>query len=121
MVMTGKVKNDADWECNTLKEKIILEESIGEVERERLFKMLWDKRRVLSLDDDDFGGSKLPEFKIILSDDTPIYQRPRHFSPPIAREIEEQCQELEYMGVIERSESSWNSPIVPVRKPDVSL
>ncbi|XP_068223945.1 putative golgin subfamily A member 6-like protein 3 [Palaemon carinicauda] len=90
-------------------------ESIREVERERLFKMLWDKRRVLSLDDEDFGGSRLPEFKIILSYDTHIYQRPRNFSPPIAREIEVQCQELQRMGVIERSESAWNSLIVPVK------
>ncbi|XP_068240909.1 uncharacterized protein [Palaemon carinicauda] len=50
-----------------------------------------------------------------------IAKRPRHFSPPIAREIEEQCQELERMGVKERSESAWNSPIFPVRKPDGTL
>ena len=55
----------------------------------------------LSQGDEDLGASKLPEFKIVLTNDTPIYQRPHHFPPPVAREIEEQCEELERIGVLE--------------------
>ena len=29
--------------------------------------------------DEEFVTSRLPEFKIVLTDDSPIYQRPRHF------------------------------------------
>ena len=56
-----------------------------------------------------------------MTDDTPIYQRPRHFPSPVAQEIEEQCEELQRMGVLEESESPWNSQIVPIRKPDGRL
>lgn len=63
----------------------------------------------------------LTAHRIELSDDTPIYVRPRRMSPPIAEEVEGQCLELERLGIIERCNSAWNAPIVPIRKPNGSL
>ena len=71
--------------------------------------------------DEDLGISNLPEFKIFLNNNTPIYRRLRHFPLPVAREIEQQGEKIERMGVIEESESLWNSPVVPIRKTDGSL
>ena len=119
-VMAGELQK-SEWEYEKLIERIKLDESLREGEKQRIYGMLWKRRGALSQGDEDFGTSKLPEFKIVLSDDTPIYQRPRHFPSPVANEIEEQCEELERIGVIEPSESAWNSPIVPVRKPDGRL
>ena len=119
-VMSGNIKTH-EWEYERLKEKVKLSERLNDTEKERVYRMLWDRRKALSQGDEDLGNSKLPEFRIVLKDETPIYQRPRHFPPPVTKEIEEQCEELERVGVIEPSESAWNSPIVPVRKPDGRL
>ena len=119
-VMVGELKED-EWTYEGLLEKANIGQQLSEQDRKRVFDMLWERKRAISKGDNDFGGAKLPEFKIRLKDDTPIYQRPRHFPPPVMSEIEKQCEELEQMGVIESSESEWNSPIVPVRKPDGSL
>jgi len=83
--------------------------------------MLFERRAAISLNEEDLGATRLPAFSIELSQQSPIYQRPRYFPAPISREIEEQCERLEQMGVIEESESPWNSPIVPIRKPDGTL
>ena len=119
-VMSGCLRQN-EWEFERLKEEVKLGDHLSEKEKERVYTMLWNRRKTLSRGDEDIGHSKLPEFKIILRDETPIYQRPRHFPPPITSEIEAQCEELERVGVIEPSESEWNSPIVPVRKPDGKL
>ena len=72
--------------------------------------------KVFSVGEFDLGHANVTEHVIKLSDDTPIYQRPRRFSPPIADEIERQCRELHSLDVIEPSISPWNSPIVPIVK-----
>ena len=58
---------------------------------------------------------------INLSDETPICQKVRRYPPPVAEEIESQCQELNSLDIIEPSISPWSSPIVPIRKKDGSL
>ena len=115
----GRAMND--WKYDDLIEMVKLKAELGEVRRQKILRMLWERRKALSQGDEDFVTARLPEFKIVLTDDTPIYQRPRHFPLPVAREIEEQCEELEKLGVLEESMSPWNSPIVPVRKPDGRL
>ena len=110
-----------DWTYERIRAELDIGEQLSEDEKEAVYRMCFERRKVLSRGDDDLEPSGLPEFRIILEDPTPIYQRPRHFSQPITEEIERQCEELERAGVLEPSESPWNSPIVPVRKPDGSL
>lgn len=71
--------------------------------------------------DSDALHSSMTPHRIELTDNTPIYIRPRKMSPPVADEVERQCLELERLGIIERCESSWNAPIVPIRKKDGTL
>ena len=119
-VLSGSIGKN-EWQYDTLKDRAKVNDKLSEWRKRKVYNLLWHRRAALSQGDEDMGTSKLPEFRIVLTDDTPIYQRPRHFPPPVAREIEEQCEELERVGVIEPSESAWNSPIVPVRKPDGKL
>ena len=65
--------------------------------------------------------SSMTAHRIVLTDDTPIFIRPRKFSPPVAEEVEKQCLDLERLGIIERCESAWSAPVVPVRKKDGTL
>ena len=76
---------------------------------------------VFSTGENDVGLADVIPHKIILHDATPVYQRPRRFPPPITREMDEQCQVLLDLGVIEHSSSPWSSPLVPVRKKDGGL
>ena len=71
--------------------------------------------------DADALQSLMTPHRIELTDDTPIYIRPRKMSAPVADEVERQCLDLERLGIIERCESSWNAPIVPIRKKDGTL
>ena len=65
--------------------------------------------------------TSLTAHRIVLTDDTPVYIPPRRMSPPVAEEIERQCLDLERLGIIERCDSAWSAPVVPVRKRDGTL
>src|SRR5215469_487985 len=104
-----------------LSEQLISDPLITDPDKRKLIEMLYANRRAISLNEEDLGATQLPSFSIDLIDETPIYQRPRYFPAPIVAEIKQQCEKLEAMNVIEESNSPWNSPIVPIRKPDGSL
>ena len=114
--------SEPEWSSAWLeKETDIGETSMSFQTRVKIHKMLQKRKEALSQGNDDFRISSLPSFKIVLKDETPICQRTRHFSKPIEDEIERQCEELEKMQIIEESESPWNTPLVPIRKPDGTL
>ena len=94
---------------------------LSEEQRRDIYAMLREHVKVFSCSDQDIGRAAVTEHQIKLTEDTPIYQRPRRFPPPVASEIENQCQELYLQNIIEPSNSPWNSPIVPVRKRDGTL
>jgi hypothetical protein len=57
----------------------------------------------------------------LLSDYTPIRQKPRRFAEPVVEAIEQQCDELHALDIIEPTKSPWSSPVVPVRKKDGTI
>lgn len=86
-----------------------------------VFNVLSKYKTVFSTGDNDVGLASVTSHTIKLTDETPIYQRPRRFPQPITEEIERQCQELNSLDIIEPSASPWSSPVVPVRKSDGSI
>ncbi|XP_018014769.1 uncharacterized protein LOC108671710, partial [Hyalella azteca] len=90
-------------------------------QQSQVFSMLCKFGSVFSGGDTDIGLACVTEHNIKLTNDTPIFQRPRRFPPPIADEIERQCHELNSLDIIEPSNSPWSSPVVPVRKKDGSI
>ena len=91
---------------------------VSESSRHEIYKMILSHSNVLSSSENDIGNARVTEHSIKLYDETPIYHRPRRLAPPIAQEIEEQCQQLHMLDIIEPSNSPWSSPIVPIRKAD---
>ena len=77
-----------------------------------------DIKPVFSAGEHDVGLARVGEHKINLHSESPIYQRPRRFPPPIAKEIDKHCKFLESLDIIEKSQSEFSSPVVPVRKAD---
>ena len=76
---------------------------------------------VFSTSEFDVNAAAVTAHTIHLNDTTPVYQRPRRLPEPVNAEIERQCKELESMDIIEKSESPWSAPVVPLRKGDGSL
>ena len=89
---------------------------LKEGERRKVYDVLERVKGVFSVSEFDLGHANVTEHVIKLTDNTPIYQRPRRFPPPMADEIERQCRELHSLDIIEPSISPWNSPIVPIMK-----
>ena len=100
---------------------ISLSEDLQPEQKEEFRNMLLRHLPVISRGDEDVGECADTPIKIHLYDETPIFQRPRRFSPPITEAIEQQCQELHSLDIIEPSISPWSSPVVPVIKPDKSI
>ena len=69
----------------------------------------------------DLGECNIIPHEIHLTDDTPISLPHRRISPHQIQEVREHIQSLLDQGIIQKSVSSFASPIVPVRKKDGSL
>ena len=104
-----------EWTVDDLKKNINLDHLSPE-QREMVYNAFSDVLGVFSTSESDIGRARVTEHQIELLDHTPIYQRPRRFPEPISNEIDRQCKELLAADIIEPSKSSWNSPIVPVKK-----
>jgi hypothetical protein len=94
-----------EWTRTEIMENLSTGINLNSDQKRQVVECLFKNRCVLSRGDDDMGNARLPEFKIRLTDYTPIYQKPRRFSKPITDEIEAQCTELMKEGVIALSES----------------
>ncbi len=63
------------------------------------------------------GNTKVVELSIETEGKGPVRQAPYSVPLGIREKVAEELRELEQQGIIERSESHWASPLVPVRKP----
>ena len=108
------------WTSDKVREAIKLTE-LTEQQQQQVYDVLQTCTGALSSGDNDIGNAAVTEHEIKLYDNTPIYQRPRRFSAPLADEIEKQCQELNTLDIIEPSNSEWSFPVVPIRKKDGSV
>ena len=108
-------QQDSDTEEELDLSSLISLDNLSTAQQTAVFKLLENYREVLSRGDHDIGFTNVTEHRINLTNETPIFQRPRRFPPPVAEELERQCQQLSSLDVIEPSVSAWSSPIVPVR------
>ena len=108
------------WSLEDLKENISIGD-LQEEEKDKVYKAIYNAKNALSKGENDLGMAKVTPHHIELTDYTPIWQKPRSFSDPVNEEIDKQCQQLEMLDVIEKCDSPWSSPVVPVRKTDGSL
>ena len=110
-----------EWNSDRIKQDIILQDNLTAEQKLLVYDMLNKTVKVLSKNDSDVGLAKIAPHTIELTDKTPIWQKARVFADPVNKEIEEQCQELLSLDIIEHSDSRWSSPVVPVRKSDSQL
>ena len=114
-------EEEATWSVEEICKEVKLGKDLHEDERTQVINMLVRTQNALSKDDNDIGLANVTPHCIELSNNTPIWQKPRRFPDPVAKEIERQCVELLSQDIIELSNSPWSSPVVPIRKPDGTL
>ena len=78
-------------------------------------------REVFSLSSTDLGCISSDEHRIQTDDHYPIASTPRRIPMHIESDVENLIVDLEEKGIIQKSTSPWNSPIVAIRKKDGSV
>lgn len=94
---------------------------LAEEEQEIAKCMLFDQSDVFAEDDTDIGCISDLQLKIYLKDDTPVQRSYNAVPKPLYREVKEHVQKLLDHGWIRKSVSPYSSPVVCVRKKDMSL
>lgn len=94
---------------------------LTEEEQEIVKSMLFDQSDIFARDDADIGCIPDLQLKIHLTDHTPVQKSYNAIPKPLYREVKEYVQNLLDRGWIRKSTSSYSSPVVCVRKKDLSL
>lgn len=94
---------------------------LGEDEQKIVREMLFNQSDVFAKDDADIGCIPNLQLKIALTDDTPVQKSYNAIPKPLYREVKEYVQNLLDHGWIRKSISPYSSPVVCVRKKDMSL
>lgn len=83
--------------------------------------MLFSESDVFAKDDTDIGCIPDLQLKIHLTDEKPVQKSYNAIPKPLYREVKEYVQKLLNHGWIRKSTSPYSSPVVCVRKKDMSL
>ena len=90
-------------------------------QQEAVRKVLREECAVFAKDENDIGNATDLKLKINLSNDTPVKKSYISKPPPLYKEVKEYLENLLANGWIQRSTSSYPSPVVCVCKKDGGL
>ena len=94
---------------------------LSEEEYLPLKSLLADFHGIFSLEEGERGETDLVEFEINTGEGIPKRQPVRRMPFAARKEISEQLEKMQKLGVIQTSKSPWSSPVVLVRKRDGTL
>jgi len=94
---------------------------LSEPEREVVHKMLREESASFSRTDDDIGCIEKLQLRISLKDTEPVAKTYFSMPKPLYREMKDYVHDLIAQGWVEKSTSTYASPVVCVRKKDGSL
>lgn len=120
----AKNKKDGDTGPNTTKGKwhpSVDLSHLSEADQQIARDMLFSESDVFAKDDADIGCIPNLQLKIHLTDETPVQKAYNSIPKPLYREVKEYVQKLLDHGWIRKSTSPYSSPVVCVRKKDMSL
>ncbi|PIK49533.1 hypothetical protein BSL78_13593 [Apostichopus japonicus] len=83
--------------------------------------MLTEECHAFARNDDDLGTIPTLKMKIQLDDDVPVQKSYISVPPPLYKEVKEYVKDLISRGWVKKSQSSYSSPMVCVRKKDGTL
>ena len=94
---------------------------LAEDEQRVVKEMLFKESDVFAKDDADIGCIPDLQLRINLTDETPVQKSYNAIPKPLYREVKDYVQNLLDRGWIRKSTSAYSSPVVCVRKKDMSL
>ena len=111
-------EKDIDKNClefyKTIKEMQFQELSSKEANDFR--SMLWDEKDAFSMHPEDIGNVPDLELDIQTTDETPVQRNYNSIPKPLYKDVKDHIQGMLDRDWIEKSNSSWSSPIVLVKK-----
>jgi len=108
------------WTLEEMKQFVNVGDRNSEHEKHLIYEMLKDTQDVFGKNG-EVGRAHVEPHRIELTDETPIWHRPNQLPEPVDEDVRTQCKELMALDILEHSDSSWSSRIVPVRKKDGQL
>ena len=87
-------------------------------ESKALKQMLWNERNVFSRHEDDIGNVPDLELHISTLDKEPVVKNYNSIPKPLMVEVKEHVENMLSRGWIQKSKSSWSSPVVIAKKKD---
>lgn len=94
---------------------------LNEQQKQIVSQMLREESGSFSRSDDDIGCVENLQMDITLRDDEPVSKTYLSVPKPLYKEMKDYLQDLIAQGWVEKSRSSYSSPVVCVRKKDGSL
>ena len=106
------------------KEKIIFDLSqsdLSDSEKAQLLSFLEKHRDAFANNMAELGKTKLYHHTVETTTDNPVRTRPYKYAPKVKEELDRQVEEMLEQGIIEPSDSVWNSGVVMVPKKNKEL
>ena len=119
--VTKSMDPDTNSLLDYLWETVDNNDSMGELEKNKLYHLLVLYSDVFASDKTDFGRTNRIEHRIETEGAAPIRQRSRRIAPAQRAETTKLLEQMLQKKVIQPSTSPWASPIVLVRKKDGTL
>ena len=112
----------SQWSYEEFQKEVDCTHITNKDDEKQLRELLWKRSGLFTRNEELKQAASLTKFKIeLLPGITPIYQKPRHFNPVMTEAIHQEVERLIEGGIIEKSKSAWNSPLVPIVKSDSTL
>ena len=93
-------------------------EELDEAETMFAKSMLWEERGAFSRHADDIGSAPGLELNLKTTDDIPVQRNYNSIPKPLYKDVKNHIQVLLDKKWIQKSKSSWSSPIVVAKKKD---
>ena len=110
-------KTDILWE--TINEMDMSMLTVEETRKAR--QMLWENRKAFAFNSNDIGNAEDLKLELKTFDEQPVQRTYSNIPRPLMNEVKSYIEDLLNRNWITRSNSSWSSPMVLVRKKDGSL
>ncbi|KAK4295125.1 hypothetical protein Pmani_032308 [Petrolisthes manimaculis] len=91
---------------------------LTEEQAKKTLKALAQYADVFSRGDMDLGRTALVKHSVNTGNSSPVKQAPRRVAPAKREEMQQAVESMAALGLIERSDSPWSSPVVLVEKKD---
>lgn len=102
-------------------ETLIRTQHLSKLEKTKLLDLMYQNQSILLKQNEKLSATSAIKHKIVTADDSPVYTKSYRYPHHFKKDIEEQIEDMLINGIIQPSNSPYNSPIwVVPKKSDAS-